>query len=74
MQPEWITQELFDEAIEIVKKKKPEIVKNLKKMRFESLNEGKIAQIMHLGLFSEEAPTIDRLHNFIMIAQENTSL
>lgn len=65
MQPEWITQNLIDEAIEIVKKKKTKIVKNLLKLRFENLNEGKIAQIMHLGPYSEEGPTIEKLHQYI---------
>ncbi|KPA11493.1 Bacterial transcription activator, effector binding domain protein [Candidatus Magnetomorum sp. HK-1] len=34
-------------------------------MKFESLKEGKAAQIMHVGPFSEEGPTIEKLHYYI---------
>ncbi|MFW9821567.1 MAG: GyrI-like domain-containing protein [Candidatus Thorarchaeota archaeon] len=64
-QPKWITKELFDEAIEITKKKKPELSKLLDKIRLEPYKEGQSAQIMHLGPFSEEGSTIDKVHNFI---------
>ena len=33
--------------------------------RFESFKEGKAAQTMHIGPFSEEGPTIERVHSFI---------
>lgn len=33
--------------------------------RLERLDEGRVAQIMHRGPFSEEPPTIERLHRFI---------
>jgi len=65
MQPPWITKELIEEAIEITRKNKPELSELLTKLRFENYNEGKSAQIMHLGPFSEEGPTIDKVHNFI---------
>jgi len=65
MQPPWITKELIKEAIEITRKNKPELSELLTKLRFENYNEGKSAQIMHLGPFSEEGPTIDKVHNFI---------
>lgn len=63
MQPEHITPKLFNEAIEQVKKKKK--LPPLCSVRFEGFSEGKAAQIMHIGPFSEEGPTIDKLHNFI---------
>ena len=65
MQPEWITKELIKEAIEITRKNKQELSELLTKLRIENYNEGKSAQIMHLGPFSEEGPTIDKVHNFI---------
>ncbi len=37
----------------------------LDKLRFERFHEGRAAQIMHVGPFSEEGPTIERLHDFI---------
>ncbi len=63
MQPEYVTGDLVDEALEEVKKKKNPSA--LSRVRFASLHEGLSAQIMHLGPFSAEGPTIDRLHGFI---------
>lgn len=63
MQPEYVSKDLFETAVAQVKKKKKLIA--LSDMRFESYNEGKAAQIMHIGPFSDEGPTIDRLHSFI---------
>jgi hypothetical protein len=34
-------------------------------LRFEAFSEGKAAQIMHIGPFSEEGTTIEKLHAFI---------
>lgn len=47
---------------EVEKKKNPP---TLSKMRFETLNEGLSAQIMHIGPYSMEGPTVEKLHNFI---------
>jgi len=63
MQPEFVTIDLCTEASEQVKKKKD--LPSLAKIRFESFTEGKAAQIMHIGPFSEEGPTIQKIHNFI---------
>jgi len=63
MQPEYVTEKLFDESIKQVKKKKN--LAALPKVRFESFSEGKAAQIMHIGPFSEEESTIEKVHNFI---------
>ena len=63
MQPEWITQEMFEEACrEVLKKKGLEAVGQL---RFETYREGSVAQVMHIGPYAEEAPTIAKLHQFI---------
>lgn len=69
MQPDVITKELVKEAIEQVKNKKNPV--SLPLVRFESFEEGKAAQIMHIGPFSEEGPTIEKVHSFI---EENGSL
>jgi len=63
MQPEYVTEKLFNESIKQVKKKKN--LAALPKVRFESFSEGKAAQIMHIGPFSEEGSTIEKVHNFI---------
>ena len=63
MQPEFITREMVDEAMEeVARKKKPAA---LPLVRFESFMEGKAAQTMHIGHFSAEGPTIEKVHSFI---------
>lgn len=64
MQPEFVTKELVDNAIADARKKKASNVA-LSKIRFEPLEEGKCAQILHVGPFSEEGPTIQKVHEFI---------
>lgn len=64
MQPEFILEEHVGNAIQEVKAKKEP--PNLTKVRFERYYEGLSAQIMHLGPYSEEKPTIDKLHSFIL--------
>lgn len=63
MQPDYITEDLVGEALEQVKKKKT--LPAFSKIRFESYHEGQAAQIMHIGLYSEEGPTVAKLHNYI---------
>lgn len=65
MQPDWITQDMVDEATEIVKEKKPELAGLIPKLRLEKYKEGKVAQIMHIGPYSEEGPTVQKVHDFI---------
>lgn len=63
MQPELITENMVDDATSEVEKKKG--LPALRKLRFESYEEGLSAQVMHIGPFSEEGPTIRRIHKFI---------
>jgi hypothetical protein len=63
MQPELVTDEIVEEAFEAVREKKDPI--SLDKVRFARFEEGKVAQILHIGPFSEEGPTIEGLHQFI---------
>lgn len=62
MQPKYVTANLVNEAIEQVKKKD---LTALPKIRFEAFSEGKAAQTMHIGPFSEEGPTIQKVHDYI---------
>ncbi len=63
MQPEIVTKSLVESAIEQVKiKKNP---KALSKIKFRGYQEGKAAQIMHVGPFSEEGPAVQKIHDFI---------
>jgi hypothetical protein len=63
MQPVQVTKGLIKEAIEQVENKKNPPA--LPKLRFESFHEGLSAQILHIGSYSAEGPTIEKLHNFI---------
>ena len=63
MQPELITKVMVQEAIDQVRAKKNPV--SLPLARFESFEEGKAAQIMHIGPFSEEGPTVEKVHSFI---------
>jgi hypothetical protein len=63
MQPEFITPALVEEATKEVQRKKK--LGSLSLVRFESFKEGKAAQILHIGPFSEEGPTIEKVHSFI---------
>ena len=64
MQPKWIDQDLVEEAIQTVKLKKK--LKSLNLVRFENFEEGKCAQILHIGPFEEEGPTIQKMHKIIL--------
>lgn len=63
MQPEFITLKMVKEATEEVKRRKEPV--SLPLVRFETFKEGKAAQIMHIGPFTEEGPTIEKVHSFI---------
>ena len=63
MQPGFVTDELIGEAIAEVKKKKNPPA--LSRLRAEVFTEGLCAQTLHIGPFSEEAPTIERVHQYI---------
>ncbi|MFX1284463.1 MAG: GyrI-like domain-containing protein [Promethearchaeota archaeon] len=63
MQPDFITQDMVDEAIEEVQKKKNP--PSLSRVRFETYIEGLSAQILYFGPYYEEGPTIERMHNYI---------
>jgi len=63
MQPGCVTEESFKSTLEQVKSKKH--LPALARIRFGSLDEGMSAQIMHVGLYSTEGATIEKLHSFI---------
>lgn len=63
MQPDLITKSMVNDAIEQVRKKKNPA--SLPLVRFEYFDEGKVCQIMHIGPFSEEGPTVEKVHSFI---------
>jgi hypothetical protein len=63
MQPKFVTRKIFNDGLELAKKKKE--LPALWNMRLEKWKEGKGAQILHVGPYSAEQPTIAALHTFI---------
>ncbi|MGB1262142.1 MAG: GyrI-like domain-containing protein [Cognaticolwellia sp.] len=63
MQPELITADLVQLAIAQVKQKKN--LTAIEHLRFEAFDEGKCAQTLHQGPFTEEGPTVEKVHAFI---------
>ena len=61
MTPDWITGEVFADALEQVHRGKNPAA--LGKVRLESYHEGLSVQIMHIGSYDDEGPTILKLHN-----------
>jgi hypothetical protein len=71
MQPSLVTREIVDRAIaEVKQKKNPTAVS---KLRLEGFSEGRCAQILHIGPFSEEGPTIEKVHQFIASRGKRTA-
>ena len=63
MQPEYVTHEGFEEAKNQVVKKKD--LPALQRLRLESFREGQSAQILYIGSYADEGPTIKAIHHFI---------
>ena len=63
MQPKYVTDGLFQDVLADTRKRKPSNA--LAKVRLAEFREGLCAQVMHIGPYSSEAPTITRLHEFI---------
>lgn len=61
-QPDWVSQEMLDEVL-------PELLEKrggkADQVRLETFHEGLSAQVMHVGPYSEEGPTIQLLHGYI---------
>jgi len=64
MQPDWITSAMFAQASELVEKAKNPIA--LSKLHMQDYHEGLSVQILHLGSYDDEAPTIAKLHTEFM--------
>jgi hypothetical protein len=63
LQPDVVPDEIVHAAIAEVQRKKA--LPGLSRLRLETFSEGKCAQVLHVGPFSDEGPTIERLHAFI---------
>jgi len=66
MQPDHIGEAMFTEALEVLRKKKEG--PNVENLRFEPFAEGRCVQIMHIGPYSEEPATVDRMRDYAQAA------
>ncbi len=60
MQPEWITHDMFSQAVQKVSAKQPSV--SLAKVRLETLQEGTCVQTLHVGSYDDEAEVLARMH------------
>lgn len=65
-QPEFVTEQVFQWAVNQLKNKKPEL--DTSKIRYEKMKEGLCVQMMHIGPYDNEPKTIQAIEDFI---QEN---
>ena len=63
-QPDWITEEVVATQTAVVAKQKS--LPALEKVRFASYEEGLSVQIMHIGSYDDEGPTLAELHQQFM--------
>ena len=63
MQPEYVDDNCFAGSVKDLSAKK--ILPALEHIRLITYSDGLAAQILHIGPYAEEKPTIDRLHGFI---------
>ncbi len=63
LQPPFVPDQIIEDAIADVRKKKN--LPALHKLRLEEFSEGRCAQILHIGPHSAEGPTIAKLHEYI---------
>ena len=61
MVPDWLGKKEFKEAVSTVRSTKPDI--KVERLRLESLNEGLSVQILHIGSYDDETPTLVKLHD-----------
>jgi len=62
-QPEFVTQEIADKALENVKKKKPHLL--LDEVKFGDLEDGLSVQMMHIGSYDSEPESFAMMKEFI---------
>lgn len=63
MQPDFVPEDVVMDAMSQVREKKQ--LAALDRLRLETFAEGRCAQVLHIGPFSEEGPVIEQLHAFI---------
>lgn len=61
--PDFIEESHYNRALAGAKARKA--MEGLEEVKFELINEGRVAQILHIGSYDAETPTIQKLHQFI---------
>jgi len=61
MVPDWITSEMFDDAVAAAAAKNPPA--SLGRVRFERLDERRCVQTLHIGSYDDEAEVLSELHH-----------
>ena len=61
-QPDFITREIFIEALENIKKKKPNSLYD--EMSFREIEEGKAIRILHVGSYDDEPKSFEQMNEF----------
>jgi hypothetical protein len=62
LQPDHITPEMFQQGLDQLRKKHDSVA--VSKLRLERFHEGLCVQVMHIGPYSAEPPTIERMHSY----------
>ncbi|MGM9903370.1 hypothetical protein A5844_001474 [Enterococcus sp. 10A9_DIV0425] len=62
-QPAFVTKEIADEALRRVGKKLPEDLAD--QIRFKCIDEGLVAQVVHIGAYDDEPETFEKLELFL---------
>ncbi|WP_194422173.1 GyrI-like domain-containing protein [Microbacterium abyssi] len=61
MQPDWIDEAMFADAVAKTSAKNPSA--RVDEVRLETLHEGLCAQTLHVGTYDDEAPVLARMHD-----------
>jgi hypothetical protein len=63
-QPDFVTEEIVERALERVKKKKPHPLLN--DVTFDSVEEGQCVQMLHVGSYDDEPQTFEKMNDFLI--------
>jgi hypothetical protein len=72
LQPDWIDADMVERAKAAASRKKS--LPALAKLRLETFAEGPSLQILHIGSYQDEAPTLWKLHHEVMPDRKSTRL
>lgn len=61
-QPDFVTEQFFNEMLELTKNKKPN--KLLNEVNFKSITEGKCIQMLHIGSYDDEPASFNLMEQF----------